>query len=309
MEQERQIRAIDKLERFVMGLLVIGAIAIVAYGFSSDHLLVACGFALIPVLFLFLLKVKRDENRRRLADLPLIQRAKHLHATRAMNALAKEFDCTTVEDETGLPSFLISRGDQSVQFHAASKNLLIRSAFPVGNFRLFVWPERHMASAFRNVVDTRIGDPEFDQRFVIQTNDSEKAVRVLNRVVLDQIQALADLVEPEAMGVSLNGGEILLTVPLPESSNLESAWKCLSLMQTLQKQLGIWSDKEAASAIHVLPVKPDPRKVISCLVCGDKVVSQKVRCRQCRTPHHKECWEYVGKCSVFGCGSTRFDQG
>ena len=28
-----------------------------------------------------------------------------------------------------------------------------------------------------------------------------------------------------------------------------------------------------------------------------------VSCRECNTRHHKECWEEVGRCSVFGCRS------
>ena len=28
-----------------------------------------------------------------------------------------------------------------------------------------------------------------------------------------------------------------------------------------------------------------------------------VSCRECSTRHHKECWEEVGRCSVFGCNS------
>jgi Prokaryotic RING finger family 1 len=29
--------------------------------------------------------------------------------------------------------------------------------------------------------------------------------------------------------------------------------------------------------------------------------SETVSCRDCKTRHHKECWEEVGRCSVFGC--------
>ena len=28
-----------------------------------------------------------------------------------------------------------------------------------------------------------------------------------------------------------------------------------------------------------------------------------ILCTSCRTPHHRECWEYVGACSIYGCGS------
>lgn len=26
-----------------------------------------------------------------------------------------------------------------------------------------------------------------------------------------------------------------------------------------------------------------------------------VQCRKCKTPHHRTCWEYMGKCSTYAC--------
>lgn len=41
-----------------------------------------------------------------------------------------------------------------------------------------------------------------------------------------------------------------------------------------------------------------------CPVCGSSMVARIVYCRKCRTPHHEECWNYAGQCSVFGCRET-----
>lgn len=41
-----------------------------------------------------------------------------------------------------------------------------------------------------------------------------------------------------------------------------------------------------------------------CGVCGEEASQRRVACAKCATPHHAECWEYQGGCSVFGCGST-----
>jgi len=43
-----------------------------------------------------------------------------------------------------------------------------------------------------------------------------------------------------------------------------------------------------------------------CRVCGAPVDGDHVCCRQCDTPHHGDCWDYVGGCATFGCGSTAF---
>ena len=41
-----------------------------------------------------------------------------------------------------------------------------------------------------------------------------------------------------------------------------------------------------------------------CPVCGT-VMAASVRCEACRTPHHSECWQYMGRCSTYACKGTR----
>ncbi len=45
---------------------------------------------------------------------------------------------------------------------------------------------------------------------------------------------------------------------------------------------------------------------VVCRVCGEDIEEDLVFCRRCKTPHHRECWQYNGKCSVFACGETHF---
>ena len=46
-----------------------------------------------------------------------------------------------------------------------------------------------------------------------------------------------------------------------------------------------------------------------CMICGEAVVERRVQCRRCQTPHHQECWEYLGQCSTYGCGGTKWNLG
>lgn len=42
--------------------------------------------------------------------------------------------------------------------------------------------------------------------------------------------------------------------------------------------------------------------VLSCPVCADPLEGAARRdCPRCETPHHRECWDYVGDCAIFGC--------
>ena len=39
-----------------------------------------------------------------------------------------------------------------------------------------------------------------------------------------------------------------------------------------------------------------------CQVCGAALEGELLICEKCRTPHHRDCWEYTGMCSIYGCG-------
>ena len=42
---------------------------------------------------------------------------------------------------------------------------------------------------------------------------------------------------------------------------------------------------------------------IQCQVCGSPDPDEWVRCVACDTPHHPDCWAYVGRCSTYACGA------
>lgn len=50
-----------------------------------------------------------------------------------------------------------------------------------------------------------------------------------------------------------------------------------------------------------------------CQVCGESLDSGRpvVRCLYCGTPHHRDCWNFVGTCSTFACGAPvgAYDEG
>ena len=55
-----------------------------------------------------------------------------------------------------------------------------------------------------------------------------------------------------------------------------------------------------------------PLEDAMCQVCGEQIAEELVFCKRCKTPHHRECWQYNGCCTTFGCGEKVFlfpDQG
>lgn len=42
----------------------------------------------------------------------------------------------------------------------------------------------------------------------------------------------------------------------------------------------------------------------SCRICGYGLGDfPQVICRECSTPHHRDCWQYNGHCATYSCGS------
>jgi hypothetical protein len=42
-----------------------------------------------------------------------------------------------------------------------------------------------------------------------------------------------------------------------------------------------------------------------CLTCREGLSGDVVRCGRCRTPHHRDCFRYIGTCSVYACGGKQ----
>ena len=43
----------------------------------------------------------------------------------------------------------------------------------------------------------------------------------------------------------------------------------------------------------------------ACQVCRTDPAAQTVSCPKCRGIHHRECWDYSGGCSTYGCREKR----
>jgi hypothetical protein len=43
-----------------------------------------------------------------------------------------------------------------------------------------------------------------------------------------------------------------------------------------------------------------------CQVCNAPMTSDIVYCARCKTPHHGQCWQYLGQCSTYGCREIRY---
>lgn len=69
-----------------------------------------------------------------------------------------------------------------------------------------------------------------------------------------------------------------------------------------------WGDIEEAEpgAVEVVSAHLHLDEAI-CPVCAARLDAavDYVSCLRCESPHHPECWTYMGSCATFGCGSDR----
>ena len=56
-------------------------------------------------------------------------------------------------------------------------------------------------------------------------------------------------------------------------------------------------------------VRIEPLKAAAgarCLVCRSELGGEIIYCASCHTPHHRECFTYAGRCSVYACRAREF---
>ena len=153
----------------------------------------------------------------------------------------------------------------------------------------------------------RVGDAEFDRSFIVQANDPEMARDFLTAPVRWAIANLLKLAPPGGMLVSINPERMLVQVDRNLGASVDSlalgVREALTIHDGLQN--GVASRLgEGVAIVAAGPASPEDAGPPMCKVCGDpisNVGSPKVFCSTCRTPHHRDCWEFIGACSVFGC--------
>ncbi len=154
-------------------------------------------------------------------------------------------------------------------------------------------------SKFFGAQDIEIGVPDFDKRYMIAAQPPEFARTFLDesaRRAVERIRGFADGLSIEVSGRSARVNIVkCLRDPQSICAYLESAFSLVALLASPERETGIEIVSQTAAGEGL------------CQVCGAAMTSDRVRCRKCRTPHHRECWVYLGGCSTFACGEKRFE--
>jgi hypothetical protein len=151
----------------------------------------------------------------------------------------------------------------------------------------------------------RIGDPEFDRGFLVQANDLEMARDFLTPTVRWVIANLQRLAPPGGMLVSINPERMLVQIDRNLAMNSDSLAYAVHEALDLHDGLLEGVNRRKNQGIAIVEQPDAWNEVVGptiCKVCGEPITDGPViACSVCNTPHHRDCWEYVGACSIYGC--------
>jgi hypothetical protein len=200
-----------------------------------------------------------------------------------------------------------------VQAGKHSVHTVFSITWPEPAFRLEVYPQ-DILSGFRRLwgmEDIEIGSPAFDHAFYISGNSPAAVRDMLSAEVQTLIWQLAQLGAPPMRGrrdiqVKFLGGVLTVTAPryLTHYPHLEQFITLSSeLFQAAMRTrtTGITFVSESAGEVK----EPDADES-RCQVCGEPLAKDLVYCGGCKTPHHRECWDYFGGCSTYACGQKQY---
>lgn len=80
---------------------------------------------------------------------------------------------------------------------------------------------------------------------------------------------------------------------------LDVEWEVEALARTAEEFVSYVLELESSVGIHWIEETSSASG--QCQVCGQVMRERVVRCARCLTPHHEECWKYVGECSTYAC--------
>ena len=157
----------------------------------------------------------------------------------------------------------------------------------------------------RGTRPVRTADPEFDRGFSVQANDPDMARDFLKGDVRRSVGLIQRLGPPGGMLLSVNPERMLVQV----DRNLGTQYEALST--AVREALVIHDDLVAgvaaklAEGVDVIASGPPAAEDAGpplCKVCGQLIeAGPRTLCARCKAPHHRDCWEFIGGCSIFGC--------
>lgn len=209
----------------------------------------------------------------------------------------------------------------------------LRSLNPHGR-RIEIYPETFTATLGKllGMQDLEIGVAAFDARYILKANDPPTLEWMLDATARGAVDALYDLFGGADVHVHLDRHKLLVKKPrvVENASDLEwvlrwsrvvfdAALRALDAERLLAEGPSASQEVGGDEGIQFLEPVEGVRMIEAvtaalpqgtCLVCGEDLQGRVlVACARCGTGHHRDCWEYSGRCATYGCASVRYRRG
>jgi hypothetical protein len=177
--------------------------------------------------------------------------------------------------------------------------------FPGEHLRLEVFPrsaDTSLLSVAAGLVPVLLAGDDFASAWTILASDEREARQLLTPQVRYHLQQLRRTPEWSDVSLSIRPGWLVV----------RRKWvsvRPVDLETFVELALGLVDQVLLTRTTGINFLEESQVKVIDdarCLVCGEGLMTDLVYCRRCKTPHHRECWEYSGGCSTYGCRETQF---
>ncbi len=151
----------------------------------------------------------------------------------------------------------------------------------------------------------KLGEPAFDRAYVVQANDLEMARDFLGPPARAALANLQRGAHAGGMLVSINPERLLVQIDRNLGKSTDAL--CWAVQNALALHDGLIEgvSRRITQGIAIVDTPGDPNSEEGppiCKVCGEPINKTAVIiCAVCNTPHHRDCWEYVGGCSIYGC--------
>ena len=183
--------------------------------------------------------------------------------------------------------------------------------WPDTHLRLQVYPEHswNRLGKYFGMQDIALGVPQFDDRYMITGNAETRIRKLLSPAAQTRIEKLCKSHGDSGIFVGIYGGVLLI-------KKNRQIYRHTELQHFVHLGLELSDELSAANTadIEFIPkakvaaevVHPIGGVSVICQVCGEEIRGDSVACRSCKTPHHRDCWNYYGACSTYGCHERRY---
>ena len=139
-------------------------------------------------------------------------------------------------------------------------------------------------------------------RYSLRGTDQRATAEVFNEVVRWHIEQLRTHPAVAPLRIQLGGGAMTIT-------KLMAIQHGPDLVRFVEAVLDLYDQALLTRTRGITFIQQQSAQVLEqvvCRICGEEIREGLVFCRRCKTPHHRDCWQYAGRCSVFACGETEF---